>query len=67
MTYYWTVEEKEREEQEIKVIFISVLSFSTEMEPRSVSFFRTVSNLQPFYILKRGVRRHLSSIILSKC
>lgn len=37
--YYWTVEEKEREEQEVKVIFISKLLFSsTKMEPRYVSF-----------------------------
>lgn len=61
--YYWTVEEKEREEQEAKVIFISVLSLSSiKMEPICV-LFRTVSNLQPFYVLRTGVRRHLSSII----
>lgn len=37
--YSWTVEEKEREEQEVEVIFISILSFSsTKMEPRYASF-----------------------------
>lgn len=47
--YDWTVEKKEREEQVVKVIFISVLPLSsTKMEPRYVSFSELWVICSPF-------------------